>query len=245
MKKFWTLSSILSILLIWFLAFDAIDHRLILPSPYDVLLTSVKIATTGSSFAIMGLSFVRLILAVSASMVLGILLGAAAGLSHSVSSFLKPYVTILRTVPVISIVVILLIVLGNRITPFAITFFMVFPLIYQATEEGIKTIDSSYIDVYHLEAHDWKLALQYLYFPLIKPYITLACLQSFGLGLKVMVMAEYLAQTRNSIGQTIYLAKTNLDYATVFSWTIILILLSLLMEWMIRRYQFRQSTQSN
>jgi len=240
-KKVWMLSSILSILMIWLIAFYAVNHPLILPSPGDVMMALFNIATTGSSFAIMGLSFVRLIVAVVSSAILGILLGALAGLNRPASTVMKPYVTILRTVPVISIVVILLIVLGNKITPYAITFFMVFPLIYQATEEGIHNIDSSYIDVYHLEAHDWKLALKHLYLPLIKPYIILACLQSFGLGLKVMVMAEYLAQTERSMGQAIYLAKTHLDYAIVFAWTIILILMSLVMEWCIRSYQIYQS----
>ncbi len=242
MKKVWMLSSIMTILMIWLIAFYAVDHALILPSPLDVIKASMRLVTGGSSFAIMGLSLVRLILAVFISSISGLLLGVIAGLSSSVSSFMKPYITMLRTIPVISIVVILLILLGQSLTPYAITFFMVFPIMYQATEEGIRHIDSSFIDVYHLEAHDWKLALKHLYLPLIKPYIILASLQSFGLGLKVMVMAEYLAQTTRSIGQAIYLAKTNLDYATVFAWTILLIIVSLVMESMIRHYERRFAT---
>lgn len=114
---------------------------------------------------------------------------------------------------------------------------MVFPIIYQAAEDGIKSIDQSYIDVYRLEAHDTRLAFKYLYYPLIKPYLILSFLQSFGLGLKVLVMAEYLAQTKNSIGLELYNAKMNLDYQTVFAWTIILIILSVLMEYLIAIYR--------
>ncbi len=221
-----------------------VDHRLILPSPLDVLLTIGGLASEGSSLAIMGLTLVRLLISVFVSAVLGISLGVLAGLKKKVSWILSPYVTILRTIPVISIVVILLIVLGYQITPYLITFLMVFPIIYQAAEEGIKNIDPSYIDVYRLEAHDFKLSIKYLYYPLIKPYLFLSFLQSFGLGLKVLVMAEYLAQTKNSIGQALYMAKTNIDYSSVFAWTIILIILSALFELLISSYRRREYVQS-
>lgn len=217
-----------------------VDHRLILPSPLDVLLTIGSLASEGSSLAIVGLSLIRLLVSVACSATLGILFGFIAGLKKRVSWVLHPYVTILRTIPVISIVVILLILFGYVITPYIITFLMVFPIIYQATEEGIKNIDQSYIDVYRLEAHDLKLAFKYLYYPLVKPYLILAFLQSFGLGLKVLVMAEYLAQTKNSIGHALYIAKTNLDYQSVFAWTIILIILSVVMELIISRYRKNQ-----
>ena len=241
MKRIWILSSIISLLLLWLILFYMVDHRLILPSPLDVLLTIGGLASEGSSLAIMGLSLVRLLISVCASAFLGIILGSLAGLKKRVSWVLHPYITILRTIPVISIVVILLIVLGYVITPYIITFLMVFPIIYQAADEGIKNIDQSYIDVYRLEAHDLRLAFKYMYYPLIKPYLILAFLQSFGLGLKVLVMAEYLAQTKNSIGHALYMAKTNLDYQTVFAWTIILILLSILMEFLISSYRKNHS----
>ena len=114
---------------------------------------------------------------------------------------------------------------------------MVFPLIYQATEEGMRNIDHQLIDVYRLEAHDLKLSFRYLYIPLIKPYILLSFLQSFGLGLKVLVMAEYLAQTKHSMGQALYLAKTNLNYDEVFAWTVILVILSAMFEVLISGYK--------
>ncbi|MDY0294398.1 MAG: ABC transporter permease subunit [Acholeplasmataceae bacterium] len=237
MKKTWILSSLLSLIFIWYLLYLIVDHHLILPSPLDVLFTLWRLAGKGSSYVIIGLSLFRLILSVLASAITGIILGTLAGLNQKASWIMHPYVTILRTIPVISIVVILLIVLGFSITPYVITFFMVFPIIYQAAEQGIKNIDQSYIDVYKLEAQDIKLSFRYLYYPLMRPYLLLSFLQSFGLGLKVLVMAEYLAQTKNSIGDALYMAKTNLDYASVFAWTIILILLSLCLELWIGYYR--------
>ncbi len=237
MKKGWSYLSWFTLLLFWFILFYTVDHRLILPSPLDVLLALGSLAGEGSSFAIMGLSLIRLLVAVSVSAILGIVLGFFAGVHHHISQLMHPYLTLLRTIPIISIVVILMILLGYQVTPYVLTFLMVFPLIYQATEDGIKQIDKKLIDVYRLETHNLNMAFRYLYLPLIKPFIILALIQSFGLGLKVLVMAEYLSQTKHSIGQALYLAKTNLAYDEVFAWTLILILLSVFFEALINRYK--------
>ena len=91
-------------------------------------------------------------------------------------------------------------------------------------------IDQSLIDVYKLEDNHFMTGLTHCYLPLIQRSIKTSLLQSLGLGIKVLVMAEYLSQTRNSIGEELYLAKVNLAYDEVFAWTILLIILALIFE---------------
>ncbi len=236
-KTIWMTSSIFILFLIWVIAYQAINHPIILPSPYQVLVSIADIFTHQASLLAISMTVVRLVVAIVLSAVIGVSLGILSGFKRNVAIFLKPYVTILRTIPVISIVVILLILFGFDYTPYIITFLMVFPIIYSGVVEGIHQMDQELLDVYHLEEHDWKLALKLVYFPMINKYILLAFLQSFGLGIKVLVMAEFLSQTKNSIGNQIYLAKVNIRYDHVFAWTIILILLSVLIEYGINKYQ--------
>ena len=75
----------------------------------------------------------------------------------------------------------------------------------------------------------------YCYFPLIAGYLKTAILQSGGLGIKVLVMAEYLAQTPISIGARLYMERVFLRYDYVFAWTILLVILALLFEFAIHR----------
>ncbi|MCK7486573.1 MAG: hypothetical protein MZU97_14405 [Bacillus subtilis] len=74
----------------------------------------------------------RLVVAMGVAAAVGLGTEIAAGLVPDVYRFLRPVVTVLRTVPVISIVVIVLIVFGFESTPYAITFLMVFPILFQA-----------------------------------------------------------------------------------------------------------------
>jgi len=168
---------------------------------------------------------------------LGFLLGIIAGFNEKFSIFFNPIVTVFRTVPVISITVILLIVFGFKLTPYIITFLMLFPLIYQGTFGAIRNIDSELIDVYKLEDNHFFTGLFHCYIPLISKNIRTSLLQSLGLGIKVLVMAEYLSQTKQSIGNELYLAKVNLEFDQVFAWTFVLILLALVFEVLINHYK--------
>lgn len=236
-KAIWMTSSIFTLFLIWVIAYVAIDHPIILPLPDQVFRAIGSIFTNKVSLTAIALTVFRLLISILLSAFLGIVFGVISGFKSRIALFLKPYVTILRTIPVISIVVILLILFGLTYTPYLITFLMVFPIIYTGVLEGFHQMDKELLDVYRLEQHDWKLALKYIYFPMIKNYVLLSFLQSFGLGIKVLVMAEYLAQSRNSIGNSIYLAKINIQYDFVFAWTIVLIVISFMIEFMIHKYQ--------
>ncbi len=237
MKHWWTASSVISIIFIWFIISLVINHPLILPSPIVVGEAFLGMLIDADTWLVLGSTLLRLMLSIVISGCLGVILGSLSGLSKRFSWLIRPYVSVFRTIPVISIIVILLILIGYRMTPYLITFLMVFPIVYQATFEGITHIDQAYLDIYHLEAADPRLAFRHLYYPLMRPYIILGFLQSVGLGLKVLVMAEYLSQTRNSVGNELYLAKTYLDYSSVFAWTIMLIIIALILEHLIYRYK--------
>lgn len=233
-------SSLILLFLIRTFIYQVVGNPLLFPSSKAVILALVDILTRKESLNIILNSFFRLLISIGASTLLALVLGFISGFRKGFATFISPYITILRTIPVLSIIVILLILVGFTYTPFIITFLIVFPVIYQGVFEGIKQMDSELIDVYRLEKKNFIIALRLVYFPLMKKYLLLAFLQSFGLGIKVLVMAEFLGQSRNSIGNAIYLAKVNLEYQFVFAWTILLIVLAFGIEYVVNKYQKKQ-----
>jgi len=232
-----TILSIFFIFLVWVIAGAIVDNSLLLPKPIDVIVAFGKIFIETDSLSVILFTILRLLVGVLIASIFGLLLGILAGFKNSFATFFNPIVTILRTVPVISITVILLIIFGFSLTPYIITFLMLFPLIYQGTYGAITNIDSELIDVYKLEDDNFWSGLVHCYFPLISKNIRTSLLQSLGLGIKVLVMAEYLSQTKNSIGNQLYLAKVNLQYDEVFAWTFLLIFIALLFELLINHYK--------
>lgn len=229
-------SAVFLLFLVWFLASLFVGNELLLPGPVSVLRAFGSLFTEKTALLAIAGTLLRLLSALALALATGLLLGVLAGLKPGIARFLRPAITVLRTVPVISIVVIVLILAGFEKTPYVITFLMIFPLFFQAISDGIGNLDQELVDVYRLEDNRFFSGLWNCYLPLIGDQIKTALLQSAGLGIKVLVMAEFLAQTANSIGNRLYLEKVNLNYDMVFAWTLFLILLAVGLELLIRAY---------
>ena len=119
---------------------------------------------------------------------------------------------------------------------YIISLLLLFPIIYQAELDGVKNIDPLLIDVLKLESDATNTnVLKLVYFPLSIPFLRTALIEAVGLGFKVLVVAEYIAQTKVSIGKEIYYAKINLEFTDVFAWTIMLLVFVLLIEYIVEK----------
>jgi ABC-type nitrate/sulfonate/bicarbonate transport system permease component len=78
------------------------------------------------------------------------------------------------------------------------------------------------------------LVIKDIYLPLTFPHILTSLLQSFGLGLKVLVMAEFISNASPSIGNEIIYYKNDLgEMSYVYAWSIILVLFVLIIDFII------------
>ena len=68
-----------------------------------------------------------------------------------------------------------------------------------------------------------------VYIPMISGYMEQAYINAAGMGLKVIVTSEYLVQTRNSLGKTIYTASYFNEYPEIYAYALIMIGLVILL----------------
>ena len=236
MKKWMTYSSILSILMVWYVIYLVVDHPLLMPSIEDTF--KALIGLFGSRDAVLAIAhtFVRLGISIGISLLLAFILAYLSYQFKHIEALIEPYIVLLKTIPLVSVILVIYVLIHFSLATYAITFLMVFPLLYQAIFSGLQAIDSSYIDVYRLEKGSFYQGVKYLYWPMIQPYLILGLLQSLGLGLKVIVMAEFITQYRNGIGRLLYQARTNLAYDQIFAITILLVVSTFLIESQIKRW---------
>ncbi len=227
-------SSILTLVIIWYVVYLVINQPMLMPSFSDVIRAYPKIFSESGVMSLF-MTLVRLFISFILAASLGVILGFISAKYKAVELFQRPIVTILRTIPVVSVIVILFILIGSSFAPYVIVFLMIFPLFYQSTIDIIHRIDPALIDVLVLNEGHFIESLKYVYFPILKNGLFVTMFQAFGLGVKVVVMSEYLMQTRNSVGRSIYMAKVMLNYDEVYAWTIILIVLTFMMEVLISR----------
>lgn len=168
----------------------------------------------------------------------GFLLSFAAGFLLAILSyrfkllreFLEPVMVMLKTIPLISFVIMLLIWVGNQALTIYLSFLIVLPLVYTSTLMGMMSVNSEMLEMaeqFHLSR--WRKFL-YVYRPAFMPHLISSCKVSLGMSWKFGVMAEVLGTPRPSIGREMYAAKTYLQTANLFAWTIVVIALSFLFE---------------
>lgn len=224
------LLSVLFIILLWTVSSLIIDNSLVLPGISEVILSLKEIFSTSTTYLIILLTIVRLILVVLVSLVIAFILAILSYLSDKFESFIKPLFVILKTIPVIAIIVLLLITFGSKTSPYIMTSLVVLPIMYEGLLTSLKNINKELIDdVKTLSNTNW-MVLKDFYFPIILNFIMMTLVQSFGIGLKVMVMGEFIAQPNRSIGYILQLERSNLNSSAILAWSVILIILVLLFE---------------
>ncbi len=228
--------AIITVLVVWQIYAIHINNPHLMPEPLDVLSELIRLLGEWKTYQIILSTLRRLFISLSISMILGTFFGILSAILYRFEAFFKPIVISLRTLPIISIIVVVLIFFGNTMTLYVISFLLLFPIVYQGTLDGVKNIDPLLIDVLSLESSGIGIEeVRMVYFPLAKPFLRTSLIESLGLGIKVLIVAEYIAQTKVSIGREIYMARISLEFSTVFAWTIILLIIVISVEYLVER----------
>ena len=145
-------------------------------------------------------------------------------------ALVTPTVTIIKATPVASFIVLLWVMLSGDALSIFIGFLMVMPIIWQNTMDAYSSIDKNLLEVAEVFEFSATKRFKILVFPTLKKFLYPAIVTSAGLAWKAEIAAEIIAYTKRSIGQGINDAKYNMDTPTVFAWTLLIILFSILLE---------------
>lgn len=226
-----TTASILVLLLVWKLLALYWNQELIMPSPETTLVTMWQVIQSENFWPSVGYTLGRGLLGFVVSCLLGIVAGFAAGFSPAIFWLLQPWVTVVRTIPVMSVIILAIIWFRTDIVPIFVTFLMIFPIIYSNVLAGIKNIDAHLLEMAQMYRVKPGRIVTELYFPAVLPYLLAGASNAMGITWKVIIAAEILSQPHFAIGTSLMIAKIDLETARVFAWTAVAIGISFLLEY--------------
>ena len=231
---FYTLG-IISIFIIWLILSVIVNNELAVPKIDKTAKAFVNIVSEGKTYLILGNTLLKIAITIVIAFVSSIILVGLSTLSKRFRAFISPIITLLKTIPVVVVILLFLFIFTRNTTPIFVALLVIMPLMYEALLNGINNIDESIISETKMLSRTNLFVLRKVYFPLTKPYIMLSILQSVGLGLKAMVMAELIAQTKNSIGLEMSRYRSYLDMEYIFAWGLIMITIVIISEIFIRK----------
>lgn len=232
-KKQWSVRSVLIILFwlaVWEITDRIVDNRIILVGPIHIVQALAAQIRQNDFWLICGASFLRIAAGFLLSFAGGFLLAVLCYRFKLLRDFLEPVMTMLKTVPMVSFVIMLLIWVGNQALTIYLSFLIVLPLIYTNTLAGFLNVDPEMLEMAEtFRLSRWKKFL-YIYRPAFMPFLISSCRVALGLSWKSGIMAEVLATPKPSIGREMYAAKSYLQTANLLAWTVVVIVLSMLFE---------------
>jgi NitT/TauT family transport system permease protein len=219
-------ASIAFLLLAWKLAAEAVRAEILLPPPERVFLRFLSLALSGPFWSAVLATVIRTFAGFSVSLVPAVFLGYWAGRRESVALFLSPAVTVIRSTPVLSVILLALIWFANDAVPVFVAVLMAFPVMYGNIVEGVRGTDPRLLEMARVYRVPRPAVFSRVYLPSLFPFMISGASTALALTWKVVVAAEVLSQPVRAIGSGMQTAKVELETADVFAWTLTALLLS-------------------
>ncbi len=220
---------------IWQILSMTIRNRIIFAGPEDTFKALFAVVRDRSFYVTVGHSLCRIGTGFLLGFTGGILLAALSKAVPIIDEILDPLVRVMQAVPVASFVILALIWVGSARLAIMISFLMVLPVIYRNVKTGISAAAPSMLEMAKVYQMPMLSRIRYIYVPELMPYLRAASKTAVGMAWKSGIAAEVIGVPAASLGERLYMAKIYLATEELFAWTMVIILISHVFEWVFLR----------
>ena len=215
---------------VWEAAALAVHKEVLVADPVTVLKRLGELACTGEFWISATASVGRILLGFMIAVVLGSIVACVTTKLELVKALFTPLAAGIKATPVASFIILALVWIDTGNIPTFTAFLMAFPVIWGNVHQGIQQVDTGLKEVAKVYRMPRVKCLTMLYIPSVMPFFSAACTTGLGLAWKAGIAAEVLCTPKNSIGKELYSAKIYLETPDVFAWTLVVIVLSFVIE---------------
>lgn len=243
-KIIFSAGSIIFWILLWHIAATLVNNSLLfkIPLPLDTLKElSVCIGTVGFWQAV-STSLLNIVSGFTVAVILGLICGLLSGNSYIFKTITGPISRLIRSVPVAAFIILAWLWIPSTSIPSFISFLMVFPIVWLQVETALISVDNRLVEMAKVMGMNKKGIILNIKIPAVLPALRTACITGLGFAWKSGVAAEVICNPTGSIGALLSNAKSNLEYARVFALVLTIVVLSLILEniikffWREKRY---------
>ncbi len=215
---------------LWLTIYKIVGLDVLIASPLDVGKRLLEFFPSGEFWLTIFNSFKGISLGYIIGVVLGSVLGIITAFSNTLNTLLKPFLTAVKTTPVVSFIILALIWLDKVSVPIFITMLMVMPVVWANVASAISSTDKDLIEMANAYNFGFIKKLKLILLPSAVPAFISACKTAVGLGWKAGIAAEVLCTPQNSIGINLRNSQVYIETVDLFAWTVVIIILSLILE---------------
>lgn len=230
-----TCLSVLLIPVVWQLLSWQMAQPQLIPSFPDLMRALLRLLSSPGFLVSIGTTFLRACAGLLLSLVAASITAFLLNRSETIRLLFMPWLSLLRSVPVISFILLALIFLNPEMIPLLIAFLTMYPLLTENLLKGLMNrLDSWKMLARQFHLYAWNRLFQINY-PQLRPYLFSGLASAVGFGWRAIIMGEVLSQCADGIGKRMKEAQVFIDVPELIAWTLVAIVLSWLTDKLISR----------
>lgn len=227
---FFSVIGVLSIFALWFLLYFTVANSYVIPSPITVIKTSFINLVSLEFYTHLFNTLSRVIFALILSFALGVFLAILSHLFTSVEHIMLPIVSVIRSLPILAVLLIILIFTARTFAPITVCVLSLFPIVYSQTLTYLNSISAKQREMLKIYKVSLKKQICNVYLKGYLPLFIKELTTLFSFSLKLVVSAEILANVFQSIGGDVYQASIYANVTQMFSLTMLVCLIGIIVE---------------
>lgn len=220
---------------VWAVFSRIAELSFLLPGPAATLKQMLRLWRTDVFWISLFLSLVRVLLGFLSAVTAGTIIAALCSRFPAIDSLFSPIKSVVRSTPISSFIILVLLWFSSDMTPVFIAFLAVMPIVWQDVQQGIEEVPSDLIEMGHAYHFSSAKMIRHIYVPAVSPFFYTACASGVGFAWKAAIAAEVIARPLYSVGKNLQDAKVYLQTDELFAWTLTVVMLSMMLEFGIKR----------
>ena len=222
--------SVCLLLLIWQLIASSMDQPELIPSVPELIKALFQLFGTDTFYKSISATILRGISGIILSLGAAVMTAFLFARYELLYELFRPLLTIMRSVPVISFILLALIFLDPEGIPLIIAFLTMFPLLTENLTKGIISLRPGLFLMAAQFKINRKNKLIHIYYPQLKPFLFSGLASATGFGWRAIIMGEVLSQCAFGIGGEMKRAQLFISVPELIAWTVIAVLISFLFD---------------
>ena len=199
-KGFWTALAFLALICVWTVVWAVLGNGYLLPSLGAVAKEGVLAFGRASFWAAFFSTLGRALLAFFISFALAGGLALLAYAIEGVMKFFAPIVSFFRSLPTMAVLLLILLWSSAKIAPVVIACLALFPTLYSAVLAALCGVDKGLQEMSRVYGVPKKRQIAQLYIPAVLPAVCTEGAAATAFSLKLVVSAEVMSNTFQSLG---------------------------------------------
>lgn len=229
-----TIFGILFLILLWQGIAMFVGQPELFPSVTDLAGGLFNLFKSGSFYTDLIYTLLRGLLGFAIALILALTLATTA-LHHVFwKNFFHPFIVTIRSIPVISFVLIALLWISPPGLPVFIAFFTMFPILYENILSGLEHTDKKLIEMSVVFRKTGLQRFMHIYLPASRALISSGMSTAMGFGWRAVIIGEVMAGPVHGIGTSMKKAQVFIDMRELLAWTVIAVLVSFIFDFIIK-----------